>query len=507
MHIRLFAAVALATWLAVGAGAAVVYVDANAPGPVHNGASWSNAFKTISAGIDSVAYGGDVWIKSGTYRETVRAKSYVNLYGGFLGHESSPSQRIIGAFPTVIDAGWGGAVVTVPIEAWIVLDGLTVRHGLANNGGGIFCDKSSNVNIRNCRIENCRALTTGGGVYYGKYTLGEMTDCVITGCSAPNGGGGVVEYHSYPTWQRIVIAGNTATQGGGGLYCPGHSGAYLANCTLVGNTAGATGGAAHALAEGTSTFDYCIISGNSAPSGGGLYGEGIGAMPIFSHCDFWQNANGDWAGSILPPSQMAANFFADPLFVRPDSDEYHLLSGSPCAGVGAYPLEPVCPIERIGVAKSLEDGVQVRLAGKIVSGTDGDITYIQEPDRAGAVAAAGLTGCAQGDVIASVSGTISTDPNGARVLEASSGSSPIRGAYQPKPLAVRPSWLESATGLYVRTWGSVTEVFDGGFTISDGSVSATVRWSGPSVSLGSYVGVTGIHAIDEEFAAVDIRIM
>ncbi len=504
MPTRFFATVALAAWLAVSAGAAVVYVDASAPGPVHNGASWSTAFRTISAGINSVAYGGDVWIKSGTYRETVRAKSYVNLYGGFLGHETSPSERIIGAFPTVIDAGWQGAVVTVPIEAWVVLDGLTVRHGLANNGGGIFCDKSSNVNIRNCRIENCKALTTGGGVYYGKYTLGEMTDCVITGCSAPNGGGGVVEYHSYPTWQRIVIAGNTATQGGGGLYCPGHSGAYLANCTLVGNTAGATGGAAHALAEGTATFSHCIISGNSAPSGGGLYGEGIGAMPVFSHCDFWQNANGDWAGNIPAPPQMAANFFADPLFIKPDCGEYHLSPGSPCAGVGAYPLEPVCRIERIGVAKALLDGAQVQLAGKIVSGTDGGTAYIQEPDRACGIAVRGLSGCAQGDVIASISGTLSTDPSGARVLEADSGSSLIPGAYQPRPLAVRLSWLSSTTGRYVRTWGRVTEVFDGGFTISDGSTPVTVQWSG-GVSAGSFVRLEGVYTINGRFRTASVR--
>ena len=190
---KLSATVALALLLAARAGATVVYVDAAAGGAVHNGSSWATAYTTITSAINSLAYGGEVWIRTGTYRERLTVNNYVTLYGGFLGTETATSQRLIGAFPTIIDAGFTGGAITVPVQARVTLDGLTVRRGLAANGGGICCNMNSIVYIRNCRIENCRALVTGGGVYYGKYTQGELSDSVITGCSAPSGGGGVVE--------------------------------------------------------------------------------------------------------------------------------------------------------------------------------------------------------------------------------------------------------------------------------------------------------------------------
>ena len=502
---NLFATVALALLLAARAMATVVYVDAAANGPVHNGSSWATAYTTITAAVNSLAFGGEVRIRAGTYRECITVNSYVTLYGGFLGGETAISQRLIGAFPTIIDAGFKGGTITIPTQARVTLDGLTVRRGVAINGGGICCNTNAIVYIRNCRVENCRALTTGGGVYYGKYTQGQMSDSVITGCSAPNGGGGVVEYHSYPTWRRVVIFRNRATTSGGGLYCPFHSGADLGNCTLVYNTAGATGGAFHAVYGGNSTYNYCIISGNSAPSGGGIYGEGSGAMPTFSHCDFWQNSGENWAGSIPTPSPTAGNFYSDPLFIMPQYDEYHLRAGSPCSGAGAYALESVYKIDRIGVAKMLEDGAQVQLCGKIVGCADGSETYIQEPDRASAIALTGLSGRARSDIMASVTGALFTNAQGVRMLNATASSLHPYGSCEPRPLAARPSWLRSAPGLYARTWGRVTGVSASGFTLSDGSLQLPVRWSGDGVAPGDFVSVSGAYTAGGDFRASSVQ--
>jgi len=512
---KAFAAALVTLLLASGAGAAV-YVAADAPGPVHNGASWNTAFTTITAAVNSLAYGGDVWIKAGIYRECLAAKSYVNLYGGFLGFETSTSQRLIGAFPTIVDARQQGSAISVPYNAWVTIDGLTLRRGRTLNGGGVFCDNSSVVKIRNCRIEDCRATICGGGVYWGKYTTGEMTDCFITGCTAPNGGGGVVEYHSYPVWRRVEIARNHATASGGGLHCPGHSGADLGNCTLVCNTAGSTGGAVQCQGSGSVTINNCVISGNCAPSGGGLYGANVDGQLTFSHCDFWQNDGGDWAGTIPTPPPTAGSFFADPLFVKPDYDEYRLMPGSPCSGVGAYPLDTVVTVDRIGVAKMLDDGVQVRLSGKIVSCADGATTYIQEPDRASAIAVTGLFGFARSDIVSSVTGTLSTNPMGVRVLNASSSSIYQYGRCDPRPVAARPSWLPSALGLYARTWGRVTGVATDGFSLTDGTNGTDrtdgtnglyVRLPGNNVAIGDFVCVTGVYTANGDFRASGVQLL
>ena len=265
------------------------------------------------------------------------------------------------------------------------------------------------------------------------------------------------------------------------------------------NTAGVTGGAIHAVYGGNSTYNYCIISGNSAPTGGGLYGEGSGSMPTFSHCDFWQNSGGTWAGSIPTPSPLAGNFYSDPLFIMPQYDEYHLRSESPCSGVGAYALEAVYKIDRIGVAKMLEDGAQVQLAAKIVGCADGSETYVQEPDRASAIAVTGLSGRARGEIMATVTGTLSTNAQGVRVLNATASSAHPYGSCNPRPLAARPSWLP--VGLYTRTWGRVIGVSPSGFMLSNGSTQLSVRWSGGGVAMGDFVSITGAYTAGGDFKA------
>lgn len=498
---RMVLAVALAICTATAsAGAVVVYVDAAAPGPVHNGASWGTAFTTIGAAVNSLSGSGDVWIKTGTYRERVTLKTYVSLYGGFLGYETSVSQRLPEAFPTVIDAGCKGRAIYIPQNARVTLDGLTIRRGVADYGGGIRCDLTCVPHVRNCRIELCKATISGGGVYFGKYALGEMTDCVVTGCSAPNGGGGVIEYHSYPAWRRNVIVRNHATANGGGLYCPFHSGALLENCTLAYNSSDGTGGAVYANYGGPVTLNYCIIANNSAPQGGGIYGGGGSSQTTVTHTVFFSNSGGDWGGAITGFPSYAGNLLADPQFISSAFDEYHLCAASPCGGMGAFPLEAAYKIDRIGVAKKLADGVAVQLWGKVVSGVDGDVTYVQEPDRASAIAVRGLAGYQAGDVLAVVSGTLSTE-SGARVLVNSTASMQVRGVFRLSPVGVPIAHLASARGLFVRTWGRVESVTSGRLVLRDGDSTVDVRRAFTDIALGRCISVVGTYTLYGSLAA------
>ncbi len=497
-------AVALVLCLLPSACTAVVYVDAGATGSVHDGRSWTTAYTSIQQAINA-SIGGDIWIRGGVYAEPVTLKHTVNLYGGFLGWETLADQRLIGAFPTIIDGRkkWRG--IDVPAGAWCTIDGIVVRRGCADTGAGVRCNTNSIVKLRNCRIEDCRAWQQAGGVYYAAYTQGEMTDCRILRCSAPNGGGGIVEYHSYPTWTRCVIARNQATVSGGGVYCPFHSGALLVNCTLASNTADVNGGAVYAHYGGPVTLNYCILFSNYAPEGGAVYGGGGSSQTTLNHCDFYANSIADFGGAIVAPSPVLGPLYVDPMFVAPSLDDYHLAPGSPCSGMGAFTYESAYTIDRIGEASTLPLGASARMISKVVSFVDGDTVYVQEPDRAAAIAVRGLSGYRLGDLLTSVSGTLSVNEQGYLQLTNASATRLATSVYRPKPLGMDLTCLERAHSLLARTWGRAWDVSASGFTLVGGMGSVSVRWQGPSPLPGDAVVVTGVYTVLGDLAASDVR--
>ena len=101
---------------------AVVYVDQNAPGPVHNGKSWDTAFLKIQQGVDAATPGGGVWVADGTYVENVVMGEGVQLYGGFLGaepggYETDLSQRDFVNHIATIDGNQRGSCLVMAIAS------------------------------------------------------------------------------------------------------------------------------------------------------------------------------------------------------------------------------------------------------------------------------------------------------------------------------------------------------------------------------------------------------
>lgn len=497
-------AIVVALCLILGSAcAAAVYVDSGASGKVHNGTSWATAYQTITQALDSLPDGGDIWVKTGVYHECLTMKPYTNLYGGFLGFETSTDQRYPGAFPTVI-SGWKmGRVIDIPVNGRAYIDGFTIRDGKSDKGAGIHCSTNSITTIINCRIENCEATGGGGGVFFDTYTQGQLNNCVIACNKAPQGGGLVVEYHSYPTMHNDVIINNYATSVGGGVYCPFHSGAWLENCTIAYNTADTSGGGIYAYYGGPETFIKCIIAFNSAPMGGGIYGGGGSTQATLSGCDWFSNVGGNMGGAITSLPAEAGNVFVDPMFLMPGCDEFHLSTSSQCGGIGAYPIDSAYAVDRIGVAKLLPDSNSVKLSNKIVSCVDGDITYVQEADRSTAIPVRGLTGCSTGKIITSLTGTLSTSRQ-TRTLTAASFTLSSATIYKPKPLGTRLQWLRSLTGVRTLTWGKVDSVSPTGFTLRDGDYTLDVRLANPGVGVGNYISVVGSCVLDGSFVGESV---
>ncbi|HJW28632.1 MAG TPA: hypothetical protein VJ508_05200, partial [Saprospiraceae bacterium] len=151
----------------------ICYVDKNATGQ-QTGNSWTDAYNTLEQALDRAAHCPDVdeiWIADGTYRpyyEVSRSSGYmlrpgVRLYGGFQGNETNINQRVYGAFPTILSGDVGTTGVTtdnlyhvVTIQAGAeetILDGLTIRDGLANGSTSDLQRGSAINNLGNLKAK------------------------------------------------------------------------------------------------------------------------------------------------------------------------------------------------------------------------------------------------------------------------------------------------------------------------------------------------------------------
>ena len=87
--------------------ASVIYVDKDAPGPAHNGLSWTTAYTDVQQVLTTAISGTEIWVAEGVYYPGVDVTSTfmltngVTLYGGFAGTETLRAQRDWTAHVTV----------------------------------------------------------------------------------------------------------------------------------------------------------------------------------------------------------------------------------------------------------------------------------------------------------------------------------------------------------------------------------------------------------------------
>ncbi len=235
-HLIIFLSIALLG----NAGAAVIYVDADATAG-GDGSSWASAFNYLQDALDqTVASRGDeVWIAEGTYfpddgasvTDGDRAASFtlkdgVALYGGFVGTETSLAERDWEAYVTTLSGKifteqiyWSLHVCTVVATASVTFDGVTVTGGNANEYGSsaggdqaaaVYCSSSSyQVAVSNSSFSENTANNHGGVAYEGTWTVSNSS---FSGNSAWKGG--VARYGTW-TVTNSTFSGNSASSSGG----------------------------------------------------------------------------------------------------------------------------------------------------------------------------------------------------------------------------------------------------------------------------------------------------
>jgi len=276
----------------------------------------------IQAAIEAADDGAVITVEPGTYKENI------NFSGKAITVKSIDPDNPSVVASTIIDGDHVGSVVTFDLgeDHNSVLNGFTIRNGMAEYGAGIFCAYASPT-ITNCKITGNEAFENGdgysghgGGIYC--LTLCEpiITNCAITGNSAFGDGGGIYNDSgsNMLTITNCTITGNEAFGDGGGIYCPYTMGTTITNCT---------------------------ISGNSASNGGGIFG---GEAIQITNSILWDNipdeifgAGSEVYGSISVTYSCirdtdpgTSNISDDPLFVNPLFGNYRLQSDSPCVDKG-----------------------------------------------------------------------------------------------------------------------------------------------------------------------------
>ncbi|HFC12479.1 MAG TPA: hypothetical protein ENJ56_06505, partial [Anaerolineae bacterium] len=194
---------------------AIVYVNVAATG-ANNGTSWADAYTDPVTALAAIST-GEVWIAAGIYTPTaqIQLKNNVMLYGGFVGNETSLSERDIVANETVFQSG-ASIINGSNTDASAVVDGITIQNGVGSRtdiageggaGGGVFIDNGSPTFI-NCTIKDNQAQF-GSGVFIRDGSPTFINCSFISNISTRSGIGGAIYADTLNTAEQQLIITNS----------------------------------------------------------------------------------------------------------------------------------------------------------------------------------------------------------------------------------------------------------------------------------------------------------
>ncbi len=241
-------------------------------------------------------------------------------------------------------AGFGSGV-SVESDSIAVIKSCTFSYGTVDNdGGAIYSKNNYSLSIIDCEISN-HTGRNAGAIYSNADSSLVLEKVVITDNQVSNYGGAIYLLESNANITNCIIQSNSATQWGGAVYC-NVSNPVLVNCLITDNsTTGTTalGGAFYCENADLMNITNCTISNNSAQMlGGGMFL--LNTIPNIANSIFWNDSPSEFYSDLDTISITYSdiqdgwtgegNIDEDPMFVNPDSMDYHLHSSSPCIDTG-----------------------------------------------------------------------------------------------------------------------------------------------------------------------------
>ncbi|MBP7688534.1 MAG: hypothetical protein KA765_11520 [Thermoflexales bacterium] len=266
----------------------------------------ATACRSIGAAIGKAAGGCAILIAAGTYYEWLTLDKDLTLFG-------------TDQAPAVIDGGSAGRVMTVPLSVTVNLVNLTLQHGLAAQGAGIY--NQGTLLLSDSTVAYNTVLATGGGIW-NSGTLIALHSAIVNNSANPGTAGGLwnegiaalsnsqisensvsegyqcvagIENHGQLTLDHSETSGNR----GGSCYASGlrnYATAIVVHSVISGNqTSACCGGSSNAtlVNEGDSfMLDNSLVANNQ---GSGV--RNAGAMTITRSLIEHNQANAYGGGS------------------------------------------------------------------------------------------------------------------------------------------------------------------------------------------------------------------
>jgi hypothetical protein len=342
----------------------IIYVDADAPGPTHDGTSWTNAYATVQDALTTAISGTQIWVAEGVYypdegtgqtnndrNSTFTLKDGVGIYGGFAASETVKSQRDwivnltilsgdidkndLNADGDFIAESWkdvqgnnayhvvsnSGVTETAILDGFIVTAGETAGSFPDNCGGGMSNLDSSPTLTRLIFSGNMASDTgNGGGMCNLEDSRPTLTEVSFSGNLASNNGGGMFNSSSNPTLTEVNFFQNMANNLGGGLdnY---QSDPNLTAVTFSANAAVGKGGGMFNNNSNPTLTNVSFIENFTTGDfsyGGGMYNEG--GSPTLMDVTFYGNRTKKYGGGMV-------NYYSDPVLTNVaflgNSTEFH----------------------------------------------------------------------------------------------------------------------------------------------------------------------------------------
>jgi parallel beta-helix repeat protein len=347
-------------------------------------------YTTIQAGVDAASSGDTVQVSAGTYYENIIMKSGVliqgagqgvtTIDGGGSGHvvyaADVDSTAALDGFAITNGRSFsGGGMFNSNSSPTVTNCAFSGNSAFSLNGGGMY-NSNSSPKVINCIFSGNSANKYGGGMY------NSNSSPIIINCTFSEnlvttmdldykgGGGGIHnENNSFPIIENCTFSGNTAYLGGGisnnnssptvtnstfsknsvfngsGIYNTDSSSPIVTNCTFSGNNAGNLGGGIYNYISSSPMITNCTFSGNIAGNLGGGLCNNYSSSPTVTNCILWKNSpdeifNNESSAPLVTYSDIeggytgTGNINADPMFVSPSIEDFHLKQGSPCIDAG-----------------------------------------------------------------------------------------------------------------------------------------------------------------------------
>ena len=243
----------------------------------------------------------------------------------------------------------------------------TIEYNRGSRGGGFYGNAE---NFSNNYIMNNTAGRKGGGIF----VLGNVTlngNIVSDNLNNDDEGGGIyIETAGEASLYNNIIYNNLSGRGGGIFLNTStlSSNVYLINNTIVSNTANDLGGGGiwiRTSSDSATAYIYNnIIQNNNASNINDMYIQNDGnnnyiasTINLYNN-DFDQSAFGTYIQIHFPIDSSNLNN-ANPLFVDPDKDDYHLQAGSQCINAGDNSAPELPEIDKDGNPRVMDGIVDI----------------------------------------------------------------------------------------------------------------------------------------------------